>query len=181
MIIVEGPDGSGKDTLIDELIHQLGVDVVKGPRAVKSSISGPVDNLGDWVLKDYREWGMTEACRIYNRHPLISEKVYGPVLRGGIERGLSDASEALLQAFAGSTLVIMCRPPLEVVRECVNADRDMRGVVDNIDEIYSRYQAMEKLWPGWMVKYDWTNPGDFRRVLLACMAFIFTRKKEMEK
>lgn len=179
MIIVEGPDGSGKDTLIAQLMSDFGTLVVRGPRAVKSSHAGPVDNLGKWVAEDLRQWPWSEATRIYNRHPLISEPIYGPLLRGHVDPGFQMSWDLAWNYFTSNTLVIFCLPPLSVVMNNVSQARDMPGVAENIEKIWESYRAGAKEYPGWAMKYDYTEEGPipYRKVQMAAMVHINEREK----
>ena len=75
MLIVEGPDGAGKTQLIQRLRLNLQLELM--PRVVSSDTEMMVD-LQEWVNEDLHA-GLKRA--IYDRHRLISEPIYGPVLR----------------------------------------------------------------------------------------------------
>lgn len=183
MIIVEGPDGSGKDTLIDRLLHDFRIDLIRGPRAVKSSTSGPVDNLGDWMITDFDSWRYRETCNIYNRYPLISEPIYGPRLRGHFQPGFLDTKNLLTPLVSKLALVIFCLPPLELVTQNVSKERDMPGVAQNIKSIYRDYEATQKGWPGWNVIYDYTKVsgrGSYSSIVRATMNHLSDRRKGLK-
>ena len=86
MVIIEGCDGSGKSTLIKRLLKDL--DVELQPRVVNQDAEAMVD-LQDWVSKDLQK-GF--GRRLYDRHRLISELIYGPAIRGKMEPGFDDAT-----------------------------------------------------------------------------------------
>ena len=174
MIIVEGPDGSGKDTLINYLLElpQTGPLLERGPRAVKSSTEGAVDNLGKWVKNDYLSWRDQRKCRVYNRHPVISEMIYGPIIRGGFQPDFLSAYNWVMPHIAREAMVVLCLPPLKEVRKKVSADRDMPGVVEQIDLIYSEYASLSREWPGFLINYDYTrsNPD---RVAIPVIGYLY--------
>jgi len=75
VIVVEGFDNSGKSTLVRKLSNYL-------PNHRMAHSPGPLGFwLFDWVSDEFRR--MTKSPRvIYDRFPLISEMVFGPILRG---------------------------------------------------------------------------------------------------
>lgn len=141
MVIVEGPDGAGKTTLINRLCAELGVEI--RPRS-STSDHGPVDDVWEWVKRDL----ITNVDRdIYDRHPFISESIYGPVLRGEMRLGPDPEEQELHYGLFlhHRPLVIYCMPPLKQVRFNVAQNHDgqtdhTRGVLRYIDTIYALYQ-----------------------------------------
>lgn len=154
-IIVEGPDGSGKSTLIKHLMNGLPGKWELAPRA-STSIGGPVKDLTDWTIADLRNMPTYEP-RIYDRHPVISEPIYGRICRGKpIGPFLDDEFwvKMFREYLAQRALVIWCLPPLELVREQLNMADQMPGVVDNIAHIYGEYRQSAARWPGTYVPYN---------------------------
>src|SRR5215211_3588455 len=84
LIIVEGPDGSGKTTLIEKLASEFNFPVM--PRVVNKDTEAMVD-LVKWTEED-----LTKGFgpRIYDRHRLISEPIYGSVVRHEMQPGFDD-------------------------------------------------------------------------------------------
>lgn len=158
MLIVEGPDGAGKTTLVTHLCDELGVEV-----RVRSSTSehGPVDDLWEWVKADMASdphWG------IYDRHPLISETIYGPILRGEVRLGGEDPNELVEmwhQFHALKPYIIYCLPQLATVRVNVAANHDgdtthTRGVLRYTDHIYAAYYyRMTRDWASGIEAEHW--------------------------
>lgn len=143
MLIVEGPDGAGKTTLIEELKGQLDIEVM--PKAASSDTGPDTRTLRNWVDMDLSS--PNHAPHIYDRYPLISEPIYGPLIRGRMAYGFAD-----LQWFASrcamirerSTAIIFCLPPYGVVNRNVvmnhNLDtKHQRGVRMRIQAIYEQY------------------------------------------
>lgn len=146
MIIVEGPDGAGKTTFIR---HLSGLLVGQGyvpelaPRFATSE-GGPIGSLGDAVMEDWVKsvrYSDTPAdlVRIYDRHPMVSEYVYGPVLRGGVDDSVVRLPSGLQEAIHEHAYVIAIMPPLEVCKERLAAEPQLEGVVDNYEDIYAEY------------------------------------------
>lgn len=125
MIVVEGPDGAGKTTLIETISRDL--DIPVAPRVVSKDAEAMVD-LKLWVEENVRQ-GFQR--RIYDRHRLISEPIYGPALREKPEPGFDDPDwfHLHLQHFYDNEpMVIYCLPPFSEVWRNVTSDNDNRVV-----------------------------------------------------
>lgn len=156
-IILEGPDGAGKTTLRDRMIRDIGVE--PGPRA-STSLGGPVPDLLNWVEEDQEQWLGSAMVRLYDRYPLISEQVYGPVLRDAPQYPFGSAiGKRHMDKMMGDSLVIWCMPPLETVVSNIAADEDgqMPGVRENITDIYTAYEAVMNAYTGKALRYDYTD------------------------
>lgn len=122
MIVVEGPDGAGKTTFISQLVEATDLPVAE--RVVAKDTTAMVD-LQRWVHENVTKgWHET----IYDRHRLISEPIYGPIMRPRLpEPGFDDLSwfYANLEAFYQlKPIVVYCLPPFDVVWENVMKDDD---------------------------------------------------------
>src|SRR5689334_16478912 len=84
MIIVEGPDGGGKTRLISRLSSDLGLPVAQ--RVVSAEAEAMTD-LKTWVDLNLIEGNVAV---LFDRHRLISEPIYGPVLRYYPEDGFDN-------------------------------------------------------------------------------------------
>lgn len=158
MIIIEGPDGAGKSRLIARLHEELGIPIHE--RAVRDK-HGPSDTEGstlwDWTVRDVASWENQDVM-LYDRHPLISEYIYGPVTRGRMASGFNQpSSQGLRHKVERHAVLIVCLPPLEVVEENIKKDDQMEGVHENISVLYGLYEALLSQWPGWPVRYDYTR------------------------
>jgi hypothetical protein len=160
-MIVEGPDGSGKSGLVAR-INALGYTT---HARASDSKSGPVPDLTTWTLNDLDDlgglYGGARGPWVYDRHPLISERIYAPIARGTSPQGkFADLTWAHTQRkrMARHALLIVCLPPRSHVQGNVrrNASDQMPGVVDNIDAIYNAYRHSEALWPGRTLWWDYT-------------------------
>jgi energy-coupling factor transporter ATP-binding protein EcfA2 len=152
MIVVEGPDGSGKTTLVKKIAGTLDLPVAR--RVVTKQATAMTD-LQTWV-DDNLNAGL--KATVYDRHRLISEPIYGPVLRRSPAPGFDDWRWLMYrqQKFRNlRPLVIFCLPPLNTVRECVQEDDDNKVVWDHIDTIYWLYHNAITLWDDALV-FDWT-------------------------
>lgn len=158
MIILEGPDGGGKTTLLKRLCEDTRLPA--HPRA-SDSLTGPVADLYGWTKNDLKTWD-SQPLSIYDRHPLTSEHIYGPTVRGQARPGFEMKNKELAylrRFFRDHILLIVCLPPIGVVRENITNDpNQMRGVVENIDYIYDCYRMMPLIWPlsCHVAMYDYT-------------------------
>lgn len=160
MILLEGPDGAGKTTLRDRLKKDLHLPL--GPRACTST-GGPVDDLLAWAYRDIQSWGRdSQFIKLYDRHPMVSEYVYGPLIRGKKAPGFdTGTAHGLHQFLVRNTFTIFCLPPLSQVRFNVYAEdgrHQMSGVPAKIEKIYFSYQDMAKVWPSPHFVWDYTKP-----------------------
>lgn len=167
-IIVEGPDASGKDGLINRM-RPVFVNHTVHERA-STSKGGPVPYLTQWVTDDVRRMRDTGPW-IYNRHPLISEPIYAPIARNAVPQGsLGDPlwhAQMTAEAMKHS-LVVWCMPPRAVVLHNVSqtAGTHMPGVADNIGALYDAYRTIINHWPGRITMlWDYTT-GDFPRLCM---------------
>lgn len=160
MILVEGPDGSGKSTLVDRLCVDFGLR--RGERACTSE-DGPIDELMAWVEANLPS---DHTGLVYDRHPMVSEFIYGPTLRG--VNHLGDDDDRICRAFkmfyALKPLIIYCLPPLTDVRVNVAAGHDdstehLRGVLKYTDALYGHYYTryLQDRLAGVGIRYDYTG------------------------
>lgn len=159
-LIIEGMDGSGKDTLIERLIKSY-PDHRLHERA-STSLGGPVPNLAEWVARDSVHLTKTSTPYIYNRHPLISEPIYGKYRLAVPPRPtdpiFTNASwlSAYRQIVSTVSIVIVCQPPLHTVSDTLRrqgADAHMPGVYDNQEMLYAEYATL--VWPGRVIRYNY--------------------------
>lgn len=141
MIIVEGPDGAGKSTLVGQLCNDFRLGV--GERAARDR-----RELYLYTVKDTFR-ALTEAIvghelpKVWDRL-FYSELVYGPILRGACQfhTHLKYHIEDLLDTLSPPTII--CLPSFDTVRRNVERTTHMDGVMDRIGEIYRSYQTMSK-------------------------------------
>jgi adenylate kinase family enzyme len=157
-IIVEGPDGAGKTTLVQELQHHF-PKMELHPRFCTST-GGPIADLTEAVFRDVKTH---PTHYIYDRHPVISEYIYNTSIpeRAIRESFLSEAMGRLRERVARHSLVIWCLPPLDHVMINVLRDEEdgnqMSGVANNIERIYEQYRMHRVLWPGKSIIFDYTE------------------------
>lgn len=143
MIIVEGPDGGGKTSLITMLAERLDFEVM--PRPCTSDEGVDPETLCEWVDKDLSL--PVHHQGVYDRHPLISEPIYGPVVRGHMADGwnhLSWLSSRLNILRTRNPFYIFCLPPLgavlyNIAEEHGYETKHLRGVHTHARAIYDMY------------------------------------------
>lgn len=164
MIVLEGCDGSGKTNLVKQLQGWSGLPV--HPRAATSK-DGPRADLFEWAAHDVYSMP-TQPLSIYDRHPMISEYVYGPIVRGSVDpRFLGFRGNQISKRFAQNTLVIHCDPGMDEVSKNLrhSAENQMDGVNANADALYYTYASLMHYWPGHRIVWDYTKPDTFSVVI----------------
>lgn len=106
MLIVEGPDNSGKSTLIDRLKKRFPNVTVTHSGGPPQSDAEIRQRMNDLI---YTHQG---TASILDRIPCISEAVYGPILRG---QDFFKGSPALGRLIQARVPIIYCRPPNSVL------------------------------------------------------------------
>lgn len=160
-LLVEGPDGAGKTTLIGQLCRDFGYEVK--PR-FSTSQGGPLDNLQARVIRDLHE----NAPGVYDRHPFMSEVIYSTALGRKPQISLTHpVMQQQVRAFFRRTPVILCLPPLEVVQENVNADlsNQLSGVAEVTPKLWGLYRNYPMSLPILnFTIYDYTQPEAYYRL-----------------
>jgi hypothetical protein len=120
-----------------------------------TSLGGPIANLEEAVYKDTK----SKATHfLYDRHPTISEYIYTFATARPISPAfLSDTMGRIRNRVAHHSLTIWCLPPLRVIQQTLDPEKEMPGVVENIERIYELYQMHRIMWPGRSVLYDYTQ------------------------
>lgn len=140
MIVIEGPDGSGKTSLKNDLLTRI---PQLNPVRRHCDSDGPTTELRHWVDRDLGQ--IPQTADLYDRHPLISEPIYGPVIRGSVNKGFDDPGWYLTawgSFLAQKPIIIFCQPPLShVITNCHNSYQ-MRGVNGVIPAIYYGYHYL---------------------------------------
>jgi thymidylate kinase len=157
VIIVEGPDGAGKSTLIENLGH-----IRVSLKSLRGGIGGAGHHndqgWGDDPLVAYtRKIIDAEGSRIaYDRFHL-SEIVYGPMLRG--TQLISEPDLIMLTNYIrGKCIpVILCLPPVNVTIENVSREGRERPSYQTESFLRQAYKGFERLAPWATIVYDYTR------------------------
>lgn len=160
LIVVEGPDGCGKSTLIERLSRESARHFVHIRR------SGAPKTLDDLrgiatLLTAAASSAVSVVCE---RHPFISEIIYGETLRGA--NRLSDLySPAMIRSTLIDTVerIIYCRPPTEYIEEGILSKPQLKGVAEKLPLLVESYdQMMDKMMPALgipVIRYNWRSGG----------------------
>lgn len=165
IIIVEGMDGSGKTTLVKHLFYPLKLIPRKFVKSFGPEQDYQLKLVADTVaelkeLEIYYLWKKS-IYRLYDRFPLISEAVYGPILRGSNCFGELH-SHLLRQLLFLEPLIIYCRPEKGIIRENLQKSQQMEGVKEHFEELLAAYDKIyqeltESPGRAYITLYDYTK------------------------
>lgn len=128
-ICVEGPDNSGKSTLVESLAQIY-------ERQVRHA--GYTDNHDeDWIV--FQDELADEGQLILDRSKAISGYIYDRVVR----KVASPFTYSDMLEVAQYTLLIICLPPKELVVEDNGRDQ-MKGVNENLSDLYLEYEELTR-------------------------------------
>jgi len=137
VIIVEGPDGAGKTQLVGKLARELKLPVAD--KVVASDTTAMTD-LVKWT-EDNVARGFQPT--IFDRHRLISEPIYGPILKSRQDPKFCDLtwmSQQLWLFYGCKPVIIYCLPDIRTVRRNVTmVETDNQVVAGHIAAIYAAY------------------------------------------
>ena len=156
LIVVEGVDGSGKTTLIQSFRQVAKRHCLilsrSGPPKVQSDLLEPLYAISNL--------GKSQIPLIVDRHPLISEPIYGPICRGkSMIESVFDEGHAHLYVSTLANRIIYCRPEMDTIMKSARREKQMEGVIDNLWALYQKYdQVMTNLsrLGTLVIPYDWT-------------------------
>lgn len=137
ILIVEGPDGSGKSTLVKSLSEVLGLPIEK---RVVGADTKPMVPLRAWTERNVYEGFQ---YKIFDRHRLISGPIYDPVMQRPPSDGFCDLGwvmEMTTVFYAARPIIIYCMPPINTVLRNVHDQATDNGAVnDRTEAIYAGY------------------------------------------
>lgn len=142
VIILEGPDGGGKTTLLNNLLEKT--KLKQGRKGVSPSGYSLVGDMKNYVEKNLVAG--FQPKKVFDRFSLISGPIYGqfnnmaPPNEIYLNRAWHCHMEALLMSMR--PIIIYCLPPLPVIRTNLLRDAESSQVVgENIEGIYMAYQS----------------------------------------
>lgn len=164
MIIVEGPDGAGKTTLVNYIEQKL--NIKRQPRTV----SGETEILIPLGQHVEEALALGYGMRLYDRFALISSPMYIPVHNDPLVirtfRGEMLDRYWLMKQYekfkAVDPFIILCLPPMEVVLNNVRNDANNRVVAEYMETVYLNYHnwycANQVINPS-IFLWDYTDPN----------------------
>jgi hypothetical protein len=131
-ILVEGPDGSGKTTLIEK---------ARGSQNEHYFIKVKASRYPTDVSLSFQYLSWLHQCPhdlMLDRLSFVSERIYGPLLRG------VDLFKNLPLSFGikGMDAVVYCRPNDDVIFANVDKSVHLKGVSTNIGAIITAYDDL---------------------------------------
>jgi hypothetical protein len=157
IVIVEGPDGAGKTTLI----HQIRARSdryfwIMRPSRPPTSKPEILRTLR-WITSRPEKLDL-----LFDRHPAISEQIYGPIFRGINHLAEFEGAKATRALLGGVSMIIYCRPSKDRIRLNTRITPQMEGVPDLIDKIITAYDSLmtELSLYKRVYHYDFDRDGD---------------------
>lgn len=139
IIVVEGVDASGKSTLLD----QSRLDIRRRYFLLMRHSQRPYSPLD--VTGFLKTLEGVRCDVVVDRHPLISEPIYGPILRG-VDITENSVTDRLRYLKNTVERVIYCRPPKFMIIENLVKLPQLKGVKDNLVKLLEAYDnAMKAL------------------------------------
>lgn len=159
MIILEGPDGSGKSTTIERLgFERMALKAVHGGLGgdTRHGWGGGMPTLACYARK-VRDVQLMAGHKVGIDRFHLSEHVYGPLLRH--QQLIDDQTMLILTHMLRDKQipVIMCLPPFEVTLDIVQREGRTRPAYQTEDFLKRAYEGFQKLVPYATIVYDFTK------------------------
>lgn len=152
MIFIEGVDNSGKTTLIERL-EKAGYRTDKSPHELKGMINFEAETQ------------LNQRGKIWDRGRVISECIYGNVLRDGP----AVDKTSIMRFIEKRPLIIFCRPADKYILSN-NGRAQMAGVLNNHKALIDAYDELMRELVRFgvrVVKYDWVHQSTYEHVIKA--------------
>lgn len=175
MIIIEGPDGAGKTTLVEGLCDEYGMEVGKRGTDNRDLLyTVTVPDTFRAIRGALKGWSPDRTLPTIWDRLYFSDLVYAPIQ--GREVAFSDEERRLVELTitALGIPVILCYPPWDVVIKNEAGTKQMDGVHENLSRIYNSYDFMIRV-PHY--RYDYTDP-ETREGLVPYIANYLKRRKQ---
>lgn len=144
LIIVEGPDNSGKSTLIQALASQLKLPMARTYRMPQTE-----EDIQRW-----HNWANAAPHPlILDRHPAISDLIYSPLVRNTT----GSSSLRLASACRNGHYLIYCRPHWDTIAASFHEREQLEGTHEKLHDLIRSYDnLMDEMDPNFI--YNWENP-----------------------
>lgn len=176
MIIVEGMDNTGKSTMTKRISERFELSIVSG---LSSPEKGePPDEA--YMVNNTLDMLILNPHAVFDRFPIISEAVYGPILRGKIAFNIPPYSWSFYFEKLKSLhpLIIYCRPPTEEVfsfghrKQMLGVARWRAQLLHRYDLWMARFRDYEKML---IQKYDFMDSIEPEKTLDIVESYIRLR------
>jgi hypothetical protein len=158
VIVIEGPDGSGKTTLCKMLLDKGLVEkVLPSPRI---AAKGNVERMKFETDRYIRLHGENQKLAVDRL--LFSEMAYGPVLRGRSAFSRAEYLTKLLELCLNGSMVIFCLPDKLTFKVDENP-----LVVENQERLKALYKALSEDSAFAINRtyiYKWDEPNSFKLI-----------------
>lgn len=161
MIIIEGVDNSGKTVLGQKLSEFFNYPLIHSP--------GHCSEMLDWTKKALRD----KEIKFYDRFPIISEAVYGLILRDGDDFDSEEGKKIMGLFWDKKPLVIYCEPPLKIIKRKMG--EQMKGVKENLELLllsYEDHMTILRSFGFTVVHYDYIDPANYVTLKLVITAYL---------
>jgi len=170
IIIIEGPDNSGKSTLVNRLVEDLSIpnQHSEGPWETRREL---IESLEEIDIKN-----SSDDFFLQDRYGLISELIYQPILRPDHKIiDITDQPEGgYYNRLFKMEFLVICMPPKERLLEeasLVSQPKDIIAYMDSIINSYRNFIFMLKSHDLRLFVYDWTIPWHYRMLKLAIQGY----------
>jgi len=159
VIIVEGPDGAGKSTLVAQIRERFGIG---------EGVRGTSDRSLLYTVTVPDTFKALEGMITGDERPVVwdrlfySEFVYHPLTGRHCQFSEGQRQHINEILMVVRPPIILCMPPTDVVYKNAGKDEQMDGVMDNLSRIYIAYNAMFRWMPAHTVIYDYTMEDNTR-------------------
>lgn len=152
ILIIEGPDFSGKSTLSQNLMTKYRNHVY-----IHCAVTPNILSLHTNAIRSALKLSQDFTVIIDRLH--YSELVYGPIFRNGVSYDVKKFDEYYTSSLFSNFDIykILCLPPKEIVLNGFKKRAAQGGeMFDTVEKVYDEY-AKNPL--GWKI-YDWTKDGN---------------------
>lgn len=168
IIIVEGPDGSGKSTLVKNLQNKF---ILKSLKTIKHGPPVDAEDLYERCRDILTEAIHSNMNCIIDRFGLIGEQIYGPALRGkDMWVEIPQKKQEIFTALnALNPFFIYCRPPANIIANLANHEvkeydtpEHLKGLAENQALIIKSYDNFFANWKAYnFFIWDYTKPENY--------------------
>lgn len=160
-VIIEGPDGAGKSTLIEQLRQEFHfLTVVVNYKQDKQ-------DFDTWWLKELDTSYGGMKIPIHDRF-YYSELVYGPIIRGSLA-GKKEVHIKVRTRLRHEAFLVYCRPTLASISKGVQVNEQMEGVNTHLRQLVDGYDKIMAEQPDFygdrFMPFDWHYKSDYHQLV----------------